>query len=373
MPALLRCVLTAGDLGECLEPEGVSAPLTACPPPCCVVRKLPFPPGKTAPAPEGLEIQRGRHGWIAIGSSRALHAFAPHWPALEETLHRAQRRSRSLSFPDGEAWDLAGKTRVMGILNLTPDSFSDGGQFDTVEKALAQAVRMAQEGADLLDLGAESTRPGARPIDAEEEGKRLFPVLRAVRKELPRMRISVDTRRPVVARQALESGAEMINDVSGLGDPEMAVLAARAGCPVVIMHARGTPDRMQQDTGYEDLLGEIADFLDERVRVAQAAGIMDDKIILDPGLGFGKSAEGNEFLLRHIEEINGLGFPVLVGASRKMFIGKRTGVAEPAQRLAGSLAAAVAAALAGAAVVRAHDVQATRQALALADALKRRD
>lgn len=372
MPPLVRLALSRGELDEFLEPEGVPGLRLPGGFPCLAVRKLPPPAPDSPPLAPGLLRQKGRGGWTILGPPHELATWSPAWPALQAALDRARRPGNRLRFADGETWDLGERTRVMGILNLTPDSFSDGGRFDTLPAALEQAVRLTREGADLLDLGGESTRPGAGAVGAAEEGRRVLPVLKVLRREIPGGRISIDTRRAAVARQALDLGADLINDVSGLGDPEMAAVIARAGCPVVIMHARGTPDRMQENTVYGDLLGEIADFLALRAGRAAAAGVMNDRILADPGLGFGKAPEGNEFLLRHLEALKGLGFPLLVGASRKMFVGQRSGVAEPAARLAGSLAAAVAAALAGAAILRVHDAGATRQALAVADALKRR-
>jgi dihydropteroate synthase len=257
----------------------------------------------------------------------------------------------------------------MGVLNVTPDSFSDGGRDAGPEAAAERGLALLEAGADLLDVGGESTRPGADPVEPDEERARVLPVVEALLRARPEARISVDTRRASVARAALEAGASMVNDVSAFGGEGMPELVAEAGCPVVLMHMRGTPRTMQAHTAYDDLLGEIVDELAAAVAKARAAGVRGDRILVDPGIGFGKSFTGNELILRQLQTFRSVGQPVAIGASRKRFIGARTGVEEPARRLAGSLAAAVAAALGGAAVVRAHDVAATREALAVADAI----
>lgn len=258
----------------------------------------------------------------------------------------------------------------MGILNVTPDSFSDGGRFLDPDAAVRHAERLLAEGADIVDLGAESTRPGAADVSPDEELERLAPVLRALRRGAPHARLSVDTRRAAVARAALDLGADMVNDVSGLADPAMAGVAAAAGAPLVLMHMRGTPATMQHLTAYEDVAGEVCAALAEAARSARNAGIAGDRILLDPGLGFAKTAEGNEILLRQLRSFLSLGHPLLVGASRKSFVGLRSGVKDPAARGAGSLAAALEAARAGAAVLRVHDVAATREALLVQGAIR---
>ncbi|RMF76040.1 MAG: dihydropteroate synthase [Acidobacteria bacterium] len=258
----------------------------------------------------------------------------------------------------------------MGIVNVTPDSFSDGGRFVDPADAADRAEQLVAEGAEIVDVGGESTRPGARPVTVDEELARVLPAIEAIRARLPDARLSIDTRHAEVARRALAAGADLVNDVSALRDPEMAGVVAAAGCPVVLMHMRGEPGTMQRDTRYVDLLGEILDFLGERVDAARAAGIAGDRILVDPGLGFGKSPEANEQLLRQSGAFHSLGCPVLIGASRKSFIGRRTGIEPPEARLAGSLAAAVIAATEGVELVRVHDVAPTRAALAVADAVR---
>ena len=256
----------------------------------------------------------------------------------------------------------------MGILNVTPDSFSDGGQFEEVGPAIEHARRMIDEGAHIIDIGGESTRPGATRIDPEIQIRRIVPVVEAVRR-FWRGPISIDSTRSVVARAALDAGASWINDISALReDPFLAGLIAERDCPVVLMHMQGTPRTMQEHPVYEDVVSDVCAFLRERAELAALSGIKRENIIVDPGIGFGKTLEHNLALINGLSEIVALGYPVLVGASRKSFIGQITG-APVDDRLAGSLAAAVSAVRAGAKIVRVHDVGPTRQALAVTAAL----
>jgi dihydropteroate synthase len=264
--------------------------------------------------------------------------------------------------------DLGERPLVMGILNLTPDSFSDGGRWLEPGRAVERGLEMVAEGADLLDLGAESTRPGggvygagAAAVAADEEWRRLEPVLVELVARTP-VPVSVDTRKGEVARQALAAGAHLVNDVTALGDPALAAAVAAAGCPVVLMHSRGDTATMQRRAIYGDVVTEVRDELAAALRRAEEAGIPRRQTILDPGIGFAKDAEHNLRLLARLDDLAALGRPLLVGASRKSFIGRLTGTEAPA-RLAGSLAAAVWAAARGAAVVRVHDVAETVQAL----------
>ena len=275
--------------------------------------------------------------------------------------------------PSPPPWRLRGgsldfsRARIMGIVNVTPDSFSDGGRFPDAAAACRHAEALVREGADLLDVGGESTRPGADPVPEGEELRRVAPVVReAARLGVP---VSVDTSKPGVARAALEAGAAVVNDITALGDPAMGPLVAETGAGVVLMHMRGTPRTMQDDPRYPDLMVEIIRFLGDRRDRAEAAGVGRSAIVLDPGIGFGKRAEHNLEILRRLTEVAALGSPVLVGASRKRFIGILTGVEDPAERRDGSVAAAVAARLAGASILRVHDVGATRRALRVADAV----
>ena len=258
-----------------------------------------------------------------------------------------------------------GRPRIMGILNVTPDSFSDGGRFAAPERALARAREMAAAGADLIDIGGESTRPGAGTVPEAEEIARTAPVIGALSGQLE-LPISIDTRKGAVARAALQAGAAMVNDVSALGfDPQLAGVVAEGGVPVCLMHARGTPETMQDDPRYDDVLLDVYDALAARIAAAEAAGIRRERIIVDPGIGFGKTLQHNLALLRGIALFHGLGCPVLLGASRKSFIGRLSGEAAAGRRLAGSLAVALAAMAQGVQIVRVHDVAETVQARAL--------
>ena len=244
---------------------------------------------------------------------------------------------------------------LMGVVNATPDSFSDGGRFLPLDAAVAHAERLAEEGADLVDLGGESTRPGAPPVGADEERRRVVPVIERLRARGFRLPISVDTSKGEVARAALEAGADLVNDVTGLSDPALAAVVAAAGVPVVVMHTRGTPADMASRAIYADLLGEVAAELRQALARAAAAGIPEERIILDPGLGFAKTPAQTVELLARVGELRALGRPLLVGPSRKRFIGELTG-APVEDRLPGTLAAVTACVLAGVELIRVHDV-----------------
>jgi len=259
---------------------------------------------------------------------------------------------------------------VMGIVNATPDSFSDGGLFLDAGAAIAQALRLADEGADLVDVGGESTRPGAAPVPDDEELGRVVPVIAALRARGFPLPISIDTRKAAVARAALDAGADLVNDVSGLADPSLARVVAEAGAPIVLMHSRGTPEDMQRRAVYGDVVQEVAAELEQALGRAAAAGIPRERTILDPGLGFAKTAEHNLVLLARLGELRALGRPILVGPSRKSFIGRIAGSAAPGDRLPGTLAAVTAAVVAGAELVRVHDVAAARQAALVAAAIR---
>jgi dihydropteroate synthase len=258
------------------------------------------------------------------------------------------------------------RPKVMGILNVTPDSFSDGGEHFEFGAALAHARAMAQTGADILDVGGESTRPGAADVSAEEEVARTAPVIAALRAEGVALPVSIDTRKARVARAAFAAGAEMLNDVAALThDAALAPLAAQAGVPVCLMHAQGAPATMQDDPRYDDVLLDVCDFLAERVAAAEAAGIDRARLIVDPGIGFGKTVVHNLALVRGIALFHGLGCPILLGASRKRFIGAIGGAPGGAARMPGSLAVALSAVAQGVQILRVHDVAETIQALRL--------
>lgn len=262
------------------------------------------------------------------------------------------------------------RTYVMGIINATPDSFYDGGRNFLIGDAVAAAAKMAAAGADIIDVGGESSRPGSKRISAEEEIERAVPVIKEIKNSFPSLRVSIDTYKAKVAAAALEAGAGMINDISALRmDPDLARVAAAAGVPVCLMHMRGTPETMQIDPDYPDgVCEEIHKFFEERIAEAAGAGVKESQIVLDPGIGFGKTVEHNLEILNRLECFRRLGRPLLIGASRKSFIGKILGLAS-AERLEGSLAAAAVAAAKGADIVRVHDVAETVRAVRIADAI----
>ena len=252
---------------------------------------------------------------------------------------------------------------VMVVVNVTPDSFSDGGRLASLEAALAHALALDADGADILDIGGESTRPGAEPVSVAEEIERTLPLVTALRPRTAR-RLSIDTCKPEVAEAAVRAGADIWNDVTALGAPGAADLAAELGCGVVLMHMQGEPRTMQAAPHYDDVLVEVCAFLEARAEAAVAAGVARERIWLDPGIGFGKTLEHNLALLSGLPALVGLGFPVLLGASRKRFIAAiGPGGEDPGDRLGGSLAAALAGGRAGVAAVRVHDVAQTVQAL----------
>jgi len=259
----------------------------------------------------------------------------------------------------------------MGVLNVTPDSFSDGGEFFRAEPAVAHAEKMFDEGAQVIDVGGESTRPGSDPVSPEEELRRVLPVIQGILSARPDSIVSIDTYRSSIAEAALDAGARAVNDVTALGDPRMAGLMAERGCPIILMHMLGEPKSMQQDPRYEDVVREVRDFLAERAERAIRAGVELENIILDPGIGFGKALEHNLKLLKRLDSLVELGFPVLVGVSRKSFLGKITGCEDPKSRLFGTMAANVLAYERGANLFRVHDVRANKEALAVAAAIRR--
>lgn len=269
----------------------------------------------------------------------------------------------------GFRFDLDRKVVVMGILNITPDSFSDGGCFLNPEQALQQAQVLERAGADVIDIGGESSRPGAEPVTAAAEAERVLPIIRAVR-AAGAIPISIDTTKSEVAEQALAAGANIVNDISALGDPAMAEIVARTGAGLVLMHMRGEPRTMQDEPHYDDLLGEIAAFLADRAARARQAGIPAERIVIDPGIGFGKTVAHNLRIIDNLQTFDRLGYPVLLGPSRKRFIGAVTG-REVGERQAGTLAAVALAVYNGARLVRVHEAAAAVDAAALADALIR--
>lgn len=267
--------------------------------------------------------------------------------------------------------ELGARTLVMGIVNVTPDSFSDGGMFHDAQDAVAHGARLVDEGADLVDVGGESTRPGADPVPLAEELARVVPVIEGLRAARPDVAVSVDTRRADVATRALAAGASLVNDVSGGRDPAMFDVVRDSGAGLVLMHMRGDPMTMQDDPRYEDVFAEVHEYLRERVEAAVFSGIAADQLAVDPGIGFGKDLEHNLTLLRALDGFADLDAAVLVGVSRKRFVGSLSGVDRAADRLEGSIAAAAWCAVNGADVVRVHDVAVTVRALRVTDALWR--
>lgn len=255
---------------------------------------------------------------------------------------------------------------IMGVLNVTPDSFSDGGHYLEADAALAHARRLIDEGADLLDVGGESTRPGAAPVALDEERRRVLPVIAAL--AAAGVAVSVDTQKPALMREAVAAGAVMVNDVNGFQAPGALTAVAASDCAVCIMHRQGEPQTMQQAPHYTDVVAEVVEYLRQRVAAAQQAGIAGSRLVVDPGFGFGKTLAHNLELLRRLDEVVAAGVPVLAGLSRKAMIGAITG-RETGDRVFGSVAAALIAVQRGAAIVRVHDVAATRDALAVWNAV----
>ncbi|TSC68877.1 MAG: dihydropteroate synthase [Parcubacteria group bacterium Gr01-1014_66] len=255
---------------------------------------------------------------------------------------------------------------LMGVLNVTPDSFSDGGKFFSPEVAVTHAKKMVASGAEIIDIGGESTRPGAQPISAEEELRRVLPVIEALVSEI-RVPFSIDTMKPEVAEEAFKRGVHVLNDISGLRDERMRKVAAKYNVPVVIMHMQGTPETMQLSPSYGNVVAEIKRYLAAQARFAKESGI--EQIIIDPGIGFGKTVEHNLTIIKHLAEFKELGYPLLIGPSRKGFIGKILN-REVNQRLAGTLAVVTACVLSGADIIRTHDVKECKDAMIIANTIK---
>jgi dihydropteroate synthase len=312
----------------------------------------------------------------AEGNSRAvlpaagLASWLDRQPG-EERARASRLRDRLLAPPSWPAGLPQRRPLIMGVVNVTPDSFSDGGQFAAPAAAIEHGLRLRAEGADIIDVGGESTRPGADPVDADEEIGRVIPVVAALaRAGVP---VAIDTRKAAVMRAAVAAGADMINDISALRhDPESLAAAGASGVPVVLMHSQGEPATMQVQPTYDIAALDVFDHLAARVQAWTDAGFERSRLLIDPGIGFGKTAEHNLEILSQLGLYLGMGLPLLVGVSRKAFIGRIAGGAPPLQRLPGSLAAALYGAAAGAAVLRVHDVAATQQAVAVWQAIERR-
>lgn len=331
-------------------------------------RPVILPPGSDAP-----DALRLAGGWARFDRVEQLRRAGP--PCILPVAELPAPVRARLTEPRAALCGLAlDRPRVMGVLNVTPDSFSDGGLFATPDSALVQARALAQAGADILDLGGESTRPGAQPLPIPDEIARLAPVLAGIRDAGLALPLSIDTRNADTARMALSAGAAMVNDVSALGhDPAMAGVAASARASVVLMHARGTPETMQDDPRYDDVLFDVFEALAAAVARAEAAGIPRARLVVDPGIGFGKTVAHNLALIRGLAAFHDLGCAVMLGASRKGFIGAVTGAPGGTARMPGSVAAALWGVACGVQVVRVHDVAETVQALTLWGALAGRD
>jgi dihydropteroate synthase len=275
-------------------------------------------------------------------------------------------RCRDRVFACGE------RTLLMGIVNVTPDSFSDGGRSFDPDDAVKLALQMATDGADILDIGGESTRPGADPVSAEDELRRVLPVIERLSAEAPELVLSVDTRKAEVARAAVEAGASIVNDVSAGADPGTFALARETGAGLVLMHMRGDPTTMQEEPRYDDVVSEVKDFLAGRIGAAVAGGVSRDHLCADPGIGFGKTTAHNLALLHDLATFRELRVPVLAGVSRKRFLGELTGVTEPAERLEGTAGAVAWCAAAGVDIVRVHDVKEMARVVRVVDAIARR-
>jgi dihydropteroate synthase len=288
--------------------------------------------------------------------------------SLKETLRTLSKTQHTIRCRK-KTFKLGKKTLLMGVLNVTPDSFSDGGLYFDKEKAIAQGLEMVEEGADFIDIGGESTRPGSKPLGLEEELRRVIPVIEFLVKEVD-VPISIDTYKSAVAQKAIEAGAEMINDISGLHfDPGLAQVAAKGDVPLILMHIRGNPETMQKDVHYESLFSEILQYLKESIRRAESAGLDPEQIIIDPGIGFGKTVEDNLLIIKNLQEFRILGKPLLLGTSRKSFIGKILN-AEVTERLEGTLSSIAIGVLNGAHIIRCHDVLQAKRAIAVADAIR---
>ena len=267
--------------------------------------------------------------------------------------------------------DFSKKTYIMGVLNVTPDSFSDGGLFFNEKKAVERALGLIEDGADIIDIGGESTRPGSEPVPVEEEIRRTIAAIKAISKEI-KVPISIDTYKAAVAKHALDAGASMVNDISGLRfDPDMPKVVAEYKVPVIIMHIKGRPKDMQQSTVYEALIPEIMDYIRASILLARNCGILEDRIIIDPGIGFGKTFEHNLEIIKNLKEFTLLGRPVAVGVSRKAFIGKILGDVPPSERLEGTASAVAISIFNGANIIRVHDVKEMAKVAKVADAIKR--
>jgi dihydropteroate synthase len=326
----------------------------------------------------GLDCSSSSTGTLLMGTEKQFEILfskleqypdlQPFGQSLKEILRNLSRahytiRCRKRTFTLGK------QTLLMGVLNVTPDSFSDGGIFFDKEKAIAHGLKMVEEGADFIDIGGESTRPGSKPLGLDEELRRVIPVIESLAKDVD-VPISIDTYKSAVAKKAIDAGAQIINDISGLHlDPSLSQVAAKEDVPLVLMHIRGNPETMQKKIHYESLFSEIIQYLKDSIQRAESAGVDPEQIIIDPGIGFGKTVEDNLLILKNLQEFKILGKPLLLGTSRKSFIGKILN-ADVTERLEGTLSTIVVGVLNGAHIIRCHDVIQAKRAIAIADAVR---
>jgi len=337
--------------------------------------------GENAVSWEAVKGGQGETDCLILGTRKqieALLAYLKEQPfssireiicELEEILNNIERKQWFLPLPR-HPLPFGEKPKIMGILNITPDSFYDGGRYNELDRAIARAEEMAEEGAEIIDIGGESTRPGSEPISVEEEMRRVLPVIKELikRVDLP---ISIDTYKSEVAKAAIEEGAEIVNDISAIRfDEKMIEVVKEKKVAVVLMHMKGTPKDMQVKPYYEDVVGEVYDFLRERVEWAIKKGVDKDYLIIDPGIGFGKSVSDNLELIRRLPEFKSLGLPILVGPSRKSFIGNILGGLPPGERLEGTASAVAISVINGANIIRVHDVKEMRRVIEVAYAIK---
>jgi dihydropteroate synthase len=343
--------------------------------------------GEVAISRDAIKNKNGNTDALLMGTESQFKQFAKKLDRHHHGLRKIVReisslldnlaiKTRIMKFGKYDI-QLGKKTTIMGILNVTPDSFSNGGKYRSLDLAFERALKMVEEGVDIIDVGGESTRPGANPVPIEKELKRVIPVIKKIEKEID-VPISIDTSKATVAKEALDVGAEMVNDITALREERMAEVAADYDAPICLMHMQGDPKNMQKEPFYEDVVGEIISFLRERIDYALSKGIKKDKIIIDPGIGFGKRTgcgiEDNCAIICHLGEFKSLGFPIMISASRKRFIGNVCADEQQlpvSDRLEGSIAASALAVANGADIVRTHDVKETKRAIKMADAIVR--
>jgi dihydropteroate synthase len=334
--------------------------------------------GDVAVDGRGLDCSTRQTDALLMGTQKHFEKLIPkleQYPDLDslgqsikETLKNVSKTQYSIHCRK-RTLTLGKRTLLMGILNVTPDSFSDGGLFFDKDKAISHGLRMVEEGADMIDIGGESTRPGSKPLELEEELRRVIPVIESIAKEVE-VPISIDTYKSTVAQRAIEAGAEIVNDISGLHfDPDLARVAAKGNIPLILMHIRGTPETMQKNVHYDSLFSEILQYLRDSIQRAESAGLDPGQIIIDPGIGFGKTVEDNLLIIKNLHEFRILGKPILLGTSRKNFIGKILNT-EVEDRLEGTLSSIAIGVLNGAHIIRSHDVLQVKKALAMADAIR---